>query len=152
MLFTFSSCVVDIDVEKTKLFYKNAEYVSCECSGCRNFVKATNFLQEDVHSFFSSIGVDINKACELIPYYSKKDEVLFYGGFYHICGRVLHGVSRSQAKKENEIRWHRVSGEFLVSFNNDISLLEKFFPTPVIQMDIEANIPWVLKEKNSYLL
>lgn len=55
-------------------------------------------------------------------------------------------------KKGNKIGWHRASGKFLVSFNNDISLLEKFFPTPVIQMDIEANIPWVLKEKNSYLL
>lgn len=42
MIFKFGQYKVDIDVEKTKNFYENAEPVSksCSCDGCLNFEKA----------------------------------------------------------------------------------------------------------------
>ncbi|MBX4260868.1 hypothetical protein KTC96_05915 [Clostridium estertheticum] len=86
--------ILDINVEKNKNFYKNEIYVSqgCVCDGCQNYELAVEKVSLEVSKLFEQLGVDIKKPAEICAYYSDKD-ILCYGGFYHICGRLIKGVS-----------------------------------------------------------
>lgn len=88
------------------------------------------------------------------------DNSIYYGGFYHICGKMLKGESAwvemeprgdgtivSYWNKENT---YEITKDYHISFGEEAALLEKGFPLPVLQIEIEANIPWVLDEECSY--
>lgn len=44
-----------------------------------------------------------------------------------------------------------LSPNFGVSFSDRIDMPEPDFPLPVIQLDFDADIPWVLGKRNSYI-
>lgn len=141
MIFEFSQWVVDIDVEKTREFYNNASFVSevCPCSGCRNYEKAIDFLPDEVISFFSRLGIEMKKIREVYVNYANADNTVYYGGFYHVCGKIISGENKGFS----------VAKDFTVLFQSDCYLLEDNFPVPAIQIEILTNIPWVLNEDNS---
>ena len=144
MIFTFSKFILDVDVENTKRYYHTAPLISvnCSCNGCRNYEKAIDFLPQEVISFFSQFGIDMKKAVpEIYPIYAPDENTVCYGGWYHICGKILKG-------KHTEIA---VSDNFSVTFDAQCDLLcgllDNNFPLPALQLDIDATIPWVLTEK-----
>lgn len=157
MIVEFGQYKVDVDIEKTKKFYDNAELVSqtCSCDGCLNFEKAVSTLPKSVIEFFANIGIDMRKVCECYVNCTVYDNMLSYGGFYHICGTLLSGESAWKKTSDRQAYWNdeatfSVSPDFHISFQKDISLLEKDFPLPVVQLEFSANIPWVLRKKNPY--
>ena len=91
MVFEFGSYKADIDVEKTRHFYKNAESVSkrCSCDGCTNFEEAVAVLPQSVIKFFADLGIDMRKVCECYVNITNDNGTLLYGGFYHVCGTLL---------------------------------------------------------------
>ena len=91
MIFQFGQYKVDVDVEKTRLFYEKAVPVGeyCSCDGCQNFEKAVEVLPESVKAFFSELGVDLKRISECYVYHANKDGNLCYGGVCHICGTLL---------------------------------------------------------------
>lgn len=156
------SYALDIDIQKTRAFYQNADKVTagCSCPGCRNFEKAAGLLPVETKRFFASLGIDIEKPAEVYVNTVNADGSVAYGGFYHLCGRVLRGESAWVVVKSNKkvrtsywdtSKTYAVSKDFRVSFQEDCSLVEDGFPEPVLQMDVEANLPWVLEEPNEYL-
>lgn len=162
MIFQFGQFKLDIDVDKTREFYKEMEYVSegCSCAGCRNFEKAVNVLPREVVEFFESLGIDMKKITEVYVYTTNPNGTVYYGGFFHLCGRLLEGNSaweKESVEMENAglFQWKRsntypLSKDFCISFKQGGNLVEKEFPEPVLTIDIEANIPWVLDEENTY--
>ncbi len=153
--------VLDVDIQKTKLFYQKAKKVSeeCGCQSCRNFENAVERLPDEAKCFFDFLGIDIAKPAEVYFCTVNADGLLDYGGFYHLCGRLLSGESawviESRNKKATVSQWdtsktYPVSKNLHVSFQEDCSLVEEGFPEPVLQMDIEAYLPWVLEEPNDY--
>lgn len=157
MLFEFEPFQVDIDVERTQRFYEKAQSVQegCSCDGCRNFVYAVDSLPETVKTFLAKLGVDIRKICECCVNCTNTDGTLLYGGFFHVCGSLKKGLSAWEKDEENIAYWNGkraffVSPDFQVSFREDTALLEDDFPMPALQVDILANIPWVLHERNPY--
>lgn len=158
MLFEFGPCRVDIDVAKTKQFYKNADTVSksCLCDGCRNFERAVDTLPSIVTAFFADLGIDMRKVRECYVNFADDDGMLFYGGFYHICGTLLDGDSAWKKMNNKLCCWDDkaafcISPGFHVSFQRDIALLEKDFPLPALQLEFTAKLPWVLEKSNTYL-
>lgn len=162
MEFRFGIYALDVDVEKTRLFYQRADNVTvgCDCSNCRNYEKAVEVLSDEIKSFFDSLGIDIKKPAEVYANVVKDDGLVLYGGFYHLCGRLLSGESAWVAVESNEktrssywdtSKTYSVSKDFHVSFQEDCFLVEDGFPKPVLQMEIEANIPWVLEEQNQFI-
>lgn len=159
MIFEFGQYRADIDVDKTKQFYKNEPLLSqgCSCDGCRNFEKAVERLPEKVKAFFNDLGIDMKKVCEIYVNYTNSDGSLYYGGFCHICGTLLSGKSAWIPIDETVSCWEetqafKVDDGFYVSFQKECSLLEEGFPTPALQLEISAkNIPWVLEKENTYL-
>lgn len=157
----FGSYMLDIDIQRTILFYEKANTVStgCSCPGCRNYEKAAESLPDEIKCFFNALGIDGKKPAEVYVNRVYPDGLVSYGGFYHICGRLLRGesawITEKRHKKAVTSYWdtsktYSVSKDFHVSFQEDCSLVEDGFPKPVLQMEIEANIPWVLDEPNSF--
>lgn len=158
MVLKFGEYEIDVDIQKTRSFYENAKFISeeCSCDGCQNFEKAVDVLPQSVKVFFSDLGINMKKICECYVNVVNEDESLLYGGFCHICGTLLSGNGAWVKIDKNTAYWKKdstfsVSQNFHISFQDNISLLEKDFPLPVIQLEISANIPWVLEKENPYL-
>ena len=151
MIFKFEPYEINVDIEKTRAFYENAELVSeqCTCDGCQNFAKAVDILPESVKGFFTSLGIDMRKAAECYVYNKNEDGSLFYGGIYHLCGTILRGKSTEVTFSDGTC-WKEITLDFQIAFGDNICLLEEDFPLPVIQLNITANIPWVLEKENPY--
>ena len=59
-------------------------------------------------------------------------------------------------KRDSTAYWdekaiYPLSPNFVISFSDRIDMLEPDFPLPVVQLDFDADIPWVLEKKNSYI-
>ncbi|MCB2305703.1 hypothetical protein LGL08_00545 [Clostridium estertheticum] len=152
--------ILDVNIEKNKNFYKNEIYVSevCECDGCQNYELAVEKVSLEVSKLFEQLGVDIKKPAEICVYYSDKD-ILCYGGFYHICGRLIEGVSHLESILETkesttshlvEDKMINITNDFKVSYQEECSLVSENFPTPCIQMEILTYLPWLLEKSNTY--
>ena len=158
MIFEFGQYLIDVDINKTRLFYENACVVSrgCSCKGCRNYEKAVDILSPQIILFFSRLGVDMRKVCEVYVCTDNSDGTLLYGGFYHLCGTLLNGKSAWVSLNQAVSHWENdqafeVENGFHISFRQECDLLEGNFPTPALQLEISANIPWVLEEENDYI-
>ena len=157
MVFDFSKFVLDVDVGKTRKYYDTAHYVSelCSCDGCRNFEKVIDSLSPKVISFFSQLGIDMKKIREVYVNCANADNSIFYGGFYHVCGKLVEGESAWVSVSSIEKHWEEektfsITDDFKVSFQEECYMLETNFPLPSIQLEISADIPWVLAEPNNY--
>ena len=157
MLFELGTYILDIDVEKTRIFYKHAPVISneCNCQGCRNYSKWAEELCAEPKHILERMGVQLEKTPEVYVNCQNEDGTLYYGGFYHLCGTIVSGknpwkVIEGNAKEMDADALISLGEGFRVAFSEDVSLLEKDFPTPAIQMEISAKIPFVLTEKCDY--
>ena len=158
MIFEFGSYKIEVDVDRTKQFYETAPRVSesCACNGCRNYEQAVQRLPATITDFFASLGIDMRCVCEVYVNYANPDSSLLYGGFYHLCGTLLSGESAwiptsSTSSYWEENRAFPVTDGFRISFQQKCDLLEKDFPLPALQLELSANIPWVLSEENPWI-
>ena len=160
MRLAFGQFILDVDVERTRAYYHSQETgIGCDCSGCRNYERAAEAFSEKLRDFFRTLGIDPGKPAEVYVSYTRADGTLLYGGFYHLCGTLLQGKGGWQAvyagPKNKTSVWKRetcysVTDRFFIAFTEDIVLLEDGFPTPVLQMEIDASLPWMLEEENDY--
>ena len=157
MVFEFQRYKLDVNVEATRKYYGTAKSISenCTCDGCRNYEKAIDFLPHEVLSFFAQLGIEMKKASEVYIICANADDTLLYSGWYHLCAVMIHGesawVSASQAHAYwDSTKTYPITNDFKVSFQEECALLDDTFPLPVIQLQIEADIPWVLAEKHYY--
>ena len=157
MLFEFGKYTVDVDVEKTREFYLQAPMITeeCDCQGCRNYEKwATSLSAEPKHTM-ERMGILLEKCPEVYAECPNEDGTLSYGGFYHLCGRIVRGDDVWKEVAENMRAFDAntevaITENFHIAFTENISLLDKNFPRPAIQMEIVANIPFVLPERCAY--
>jgi hypothetical protein len=152
--------ILDIDVCENEKYYKNERYVSegCECDGCRNYELAVDQVSTDVREMFNKLGIDIKKPAEVYVNCSENN-ILFYGGFYHLCGTIVKGESPWEVVSEtktstvrhlNENRMICLEKSFRIAFQEGCALLDENFPRPCIQMEILAYLPWVMQKENRY--
>ena len=76
--------------------------------------------------------------------------------FCHICGTLLSGKSAWKPTSDSTACWdekatYPLSPNFGVSFSDRIDMPEPDFPLPVIQLDFDADIPWVSKRGTAIL-
>lgn len=154
MIFHFGNFTIDVDVEQTRNYYRETSRTlteGCDCMECRNFVKAYEGFDPRIRDFFESLGVDICKAPDMTAYHGDVEKnTLHYEGFCHLCGTILGGESAWVPGSDGRITWDEarafaVTETCHVSFQERCYLLEADFPKPVIQMDVEICVPWVLE-------
>jgi len=148
MMFEFGLYRVDIDIEKTRETYARLPLVSesCPCEYCSNYEAAADGFSPAVLEFFEAIGADVKKPTEVYVNYENDEGSIFYGGFYHGCGILLShdGDDGATIEPRDDREPHDLSDGFRISFQSDCDLLEEDFPAPVLQIEIRANVPWVL--------
>lgn len=160
MKITLGEYILDIYTEKNKKYYKDEEYVSegCQCDGCLNYELAVEEVEQEVNNLFNKLGIDIKKPAEVYVNYSENN-IICYGGFYHICGKIVEGetawkiTSKTQkfiTSYLNEDTMFCITKNFKISFDESCLLLQDSFPRPCIQMEISAYLPWKLDKENMY--
>ena len=150
MLLEYSNIKVEIDTEKTRELHDMIMTYDCDCAGCRNYMRAVDSFPGEVIEFFTSLGLDVKKAVEIIPWFAENEgKAMNYGGFYHLYGRIISG---GECWKENgEVSVYEITDGYSVGFTEDISLREEELGEPALQMEIFFHgIPWLLDEENPY--
>ena len=111
-----------------------------------------------VTDFLESLGIDPRKPAEVFDVMGGLDEngQVWYNGFYHICGTRLEGEDAWVHTSESSMhldgdRMYAVDDSFKVSFEEQIHLLHKEFPAPVLQMEIDARLPVALPGGYDYV-
>ncbi len=157
MIFIFGNYTVDIDVEKTRQIYTLLPPITqgCNCDGCQNFEKAVDVLPNAARAFFDDLGIDLKKIAECYVNCKNEDGTLLYGGFCHVCGTLIEGENAWVSISETHSYYNTnlaypLSDNFRISFQENCFMIEKQFKAPILQIEFEATIPWVLNKENTY--
>lgn len=136
--------LLEVDVDKTREFY-NKGIEGCDCLYCNNFAEACKYLDPSVSNVFNKLGIHPAVPGHLSDYPALEDGKRVYMGSYHLAGRVLEGewCTISTWNDTNTVQIKN----FTVGFSKDLELVPKDFPHPILQLEFEAEIPWVLDEK-----
>ena len=157
MIFRFANFVLDVDVDRTREFYSRDGRWQCDCQNCRNYDKAILTAPATVLDFLRSMGIDPRKPAEI---YSVKGELeedgtLWYNGWLHVCGVLVEcpkttcttmGKDNFYAYETNVEYFPDPDYSFSILPVKNLALVSKDFPTPVLQLEIDARLPWVLSE------
>ena len=157
MIFTFGNYKVDVDVEKTRQIYQQLPWITrgCNCGGCLNFEKAVDSFPEAVHTFFNDLGIDLKKIVCCYVNCKNEDGSLLYGGFCHVCGTLIRGesawvnISETLSHYNTDLTY-RLDDNFCVSFQEECFMIEEQFEAPILQIEFEATVPWILNTENTY--
>ena len=159
MIFRFANFVLDVDVERTRAFYARLDVKTtsenCVCQGCQNYDAAILLTSPEVLNFFERLGIDPRKPAEVYDLMGgdlDENGKMYYNGWYHVCGVRLQGSSAwmdvTDEMKHLEIAgMYAVDDFFKVSFEENTMMLHEDFPTPVLKMEIDAHLPWVIPKK-----
>lgn len=149
MIFNFNRAVVDIDAEGTRNYYNSCKPINdCSCTGCKNYRTYIQNCPFEIKALFQRFGIDdLRYITEIIPYVTTKDDFesdghILYGGFYHVKGKLIQGLDT-----DFESRGVAVTDNFEIYPANDKVLVDDDFPSPILQIELYAHIPWVISEK-----
>ncbi len=152
MIFTFGDFRVDVDVERTREFYQNHGKTvvdDCGCNSCRNYYKAIMGAPEKVLRFFDSLGIDPQKSPEATWWMTNENGIAYYTVVFHVVGTIMDSVDIYKPDGAGGLvsipeNLHEIDEGFKVGFTSEIILLEKEFPLPCVQLEIDAYLPWIL--------
>ena len=135
--------LIEADTDKTREFYSK-DIPVCNCLYCKNYVEACKNLRTSVSEVFTKLGINPAKPAHLSELPTEEESKRLYLGHYHLVGRVLEGELFTLTNF-NEMNTYEIEN-FTVGFSEDLEFVPEEFPTPVLQLSIDAKIPWVLKE------
>ena len=100
------------------------------------------------------LGIDHRKPAEVYTTGRVDSGLHQYGGWFHFVGRIESGADAwRQVDKEGKSftgELEPFTDHFQVGFTSRVALLpEPFQGKPVVQMEFETYIPWVLAEPRS---
>lgn len=136
--------LVEIDVAKTRAFYERGIDV-CTCLDCQNFVAACQRLEQPVAHFFQQLGIQVTMPAHLSQFSTAHPMKKLYIGHYHLVGNLLEG-ERSNTSNWNPTNTMAIQN-FIVGFSDEVTFVSENVPEPVLQLDFEADICWVLDEQ-----
>ena len=116
--------VVEVDISKTREFYNKGISV-CNCLECNNFVEACKHLDTSVANFYNNLGINPAMPANLSIFPTR--ETMIKQEF-------------NTFENAFEIK------TFMFEFSDDLAFVPEDFPDPVLQLDFDAEIPWVLDE------
>lgn len=135
--------LLEVDIDKTREFYNKGINV-CSCLDCKNFVVACKHLNPSIANLFNELGINPAMPAHLSQFPTEDTLEKLYIGIYHLIGKVLEG-ELSTSSNWNETNTIEIKN-FIIGFSDDLEFVPGGFPNPVLQIDFEAKIPWVLDE------
>jgi hypothetical protein len=129
----------------------DVNYSPCECIACRNFraVGIDRAFPEPFRDLAQKLGIDLSKPAELAHIGCEPGTPCRSGGWFHLVGSVRSG--RDFWRQANATAWladgEACPGLSGFGFTERIALLpDSFKGRPVVQLEFETIVPWVLKE------
>ena len=133
--------LVEVDVDRTKVFYSK-DIGFCDCVYWENYMEACKDLDSPLMELFTTLGVIPSKPNHSSEFGELEDGLHLYIGSYHIVVKLVEAVYCSESEW-NDTNTARM-GNYIFAFARDVTFLNDGFPQPVLQLDFEARIPWVL--------
>ena len=139
--------LLEVDTEKTREFYRNDQGADeCNCLYCHNFVEAIKSLDTNVLQLFQRLGIRLEKPAHLSDIPISDDKMIrYYVGNYHLVGRVLEGEV-STLSTWDETNTLQINN-FRMGFSEQFEFGPKNLSAPILQLDFETDLPWVLEEE-----
>lgn len=167
MIIKMAGYVIEVDVEKTREYYLSKDSVNdCTCTGCQNYRRYTEVCDDKIRTWFQQFGIDdLKYIAEILPYNTEEDGRVFYGGFYHVCGKITKDTEKKnditmeeKQEKSDGIQYFPpgLPGIILdkdyyeAFFSQSCLMLASDFPRPALQIEIFARIPWLIEAVNDY--
>lgn len=131
---------IEYDRDATAAAYNGAVQrgpAACACGSCRNWCASRErLLSKDFRNLLDELGIPYDHEIEVYHNGRLENGLHSYGGWYHFIGRVLFG--------EHECSPNVDYGGLSVYFHSKQSLLaDSFIGQPVVQLEIEAMVPWL---------
>ncbi|MCF6795732.1 hypothetical protein [Priestia megaterium] len=135
--------ILEIDVEETKKQYLK-KWALCDCLYCLNFYEAMKSRSEIELQFFNRLGINPSQCNHLSHFDPQENGLYFYIGCYHMVGKVSNKTPLEIINSDGAIE---ISNNLHIGFSNDLEFVPGGFTRPVLQLDFEIEVPWVLVEK-----
>jgi len=132
---------LDIDPETTRQAYRHLA-VECGCAYCRNFLAALAQLPAQVQRTLQIFGVDPAKPAEIVELTQNPDGTHFYSWWYHAVGQISAERDTADPAASAEL-----TADVTVDISTKADLAAPDFPQPILQIELFANLPWVLGEQ-----
>ena len=130
--------VFDCDVEITRRAYETISaggVETCECSGCKNFLaQRDSVFPAETMKLFDELGVNYKRDAEIYHITRLSPGLHQYGGWFHFVGNIVKQPVGPANLDHFTIDF--VPGKALAA--------EAFASHPLVQIEITAEIPWVL--------
>ena len=100
-------------------------------------------------NFFNSIGIDPQKSPEATWWNTNENGIAYYSIIFHVVGTMIQSVDIFKPVGDNGYQrinenLYEIDKDFKVGFTSNVVLVEKDFPNPCIQLEIEAYLPWMI--------
>ncbi|WP_033542140.1 hypothetical protein [Planococcus sp. CAU13] len=135
--------VLDVDVEKTLHFNQNKLEV-CDCLYCQNFSAVIQQKHPLLREKLLELGIEAATPNHVSYFPGNKDGQQLAIGNYQFSGTLLEG-KWSTMEDWNAGNTAEVDG-MQIGLSKEMELLPDNFPEPVIQVNFEFSMPWVLEE------
>ena len=139
--------LLEVDPERTKGFYQGIKAEEmCDCLYCQNFVEASKSLDPAVLQLFQQLGIEPGKPSHLSDIPKSEDKINRNNlRKYHFVGKVIEGelCNLSDWDETNTLQ----VDNFKLGISRDMEFGPDNFPEPILQLDFEADLPWLLVEE-----
>lgn len=120
------------------------KWALCDCLYCLNFYEAMKSRSEIELQFFNRLGINPSQCNHLSHFDPQENGLYFYIGCYHMVGKVSNKTPLEIINSDGAIE---ISNNLHIGFSNDLEFVPGGFTRPVLQLDFEIEVPWVLVEK-----
>ncbi|MHC4060920.1 MAG: hypothetical protein ACYSUC_05675 [Planctomycetota bacterium] len=141
--------VVSYDAETTRKAYaqiESGDAERCGCEYCLNFARVRDDVYpEEALKILNQLGVDFRKEAEVYHFSKVKPGWHHYGGSLHFVGKIEKVVHELRPTDGEPTRFLKLAENFswLLSSRREL-VPDVFGDLPVVQIIIDAKVPWVL--------
>ena len=135
MIIQKQDCKMDIDVEKTKEYYKT--HSLCDCPSCRNYYAQVKDRFPLLDKFLLELGVSIDRPDEM-GCVELQNEIQYLFASYTVCGKILELDKYKIDLNDGGLFLNIVIGDYFVPNEQKTD----YFVVAVYNIVL----PWVLNE------
>ena len=120
---------------------------TCGCNDCKNYVAyREQVFPTEIRALFMELGIDYRKEVETFRYEILTNGLHHIAGWFHFKGRVLAGPDYREPLPGGGHTLHltSITADFSIGFAEGSSLTYFEDKAGLVQVEFEANIPWVL--------
>ncbi|MDF2566833.1 MAG: hypothetical protein K0R90_289 [Oscillospiraceae bacterium] len=146
-----SKYILEVDYEKTKEYYTNAQQYECECIYCKNYIAAASGLPKETKEFLEILGIDYMKIALVSKLYADENKVS-YDCYCRIAGWIMSNHAVEKRTQDNRVYYVRVVEEIAemgIFFHDDRNIFYDChdFPDPCFEMNFKVFLPWKLEKR-----